>query len=73
VTNSATLLIRSDPAGAEITIGEKFLGTTQSTLKLPPGEHTITIIKPGYKEWKRTITLHPASEITLDATLEKNP
>jgi hypothetical protein len=72
-SSSATVLIKSDPAGAEITVDDKFMGTTQSTLKLTPGEHTITIVKHGYKEWKRTITLNVGSEITLDAVLEKNP
>ncbi len=69
----ATLLIKSDPGGAEISVDEKFMGTTQSTLKLSAGEHTITITKTGYKEWKRTITLNPASDITIDAVLERNP
>ncbi len=70
---SATVVIKSDPVGGEITVGDKFMGTTQSTLKLAPGEHTISISKSGYKEWKRTITLNPGSEITLDASLEKLP
>lgn len=70
---SATVVIKSDPVGAEIAVGDKFMGTTQSTLKLAPGEHTISISKSGYKEWKRTITLNPGSEITLDASLEKLP
>jgi len=69
----ATLLIKSDPVGAEISVDEKFMGTTQSTLKLSPGEHTIVITKAGYKEWKRTITLNPASDITVDASLEMVP
>jgi hypothetical protein len=69
----ATVVIKSDPIGADITIGDKFMGTTQSTLKLSPGDHTIIISKSGYKEWKRTITLNTGSEITLDAALEKIP
>ena len=72
-TGSATLLVNSDPPGAEININGKFVGTTKSTLKLFVGEHAITIAKPGYKEWKRTIMLNPGSEITIDAVLEKTP
>ena len=49
------------------------MGTTQSTLKLTAGDHTITISEAGYKDWKRTITLNVGSEITLDAVLEKIP
>jgi hypothetical protein len=69
----AIVLIKSDPAGADITIDEKFMGTTQSSIKLSSGEHTITITKAGYKEWKRTITVGQGSEITLDAVMEKIP
>jgi hypothetical protein len=72
-STSSSVLIKSDPTGAEITIGEKFVGTTPSTLRLTPGEHTIVISRSGYKEWKRTVTLNAGSEITLDATLEKAP
>jgi len=43
------------------------------TLLLISNIRAITITKAGYKEWKRTITLNLASEITLEAALEKIP
>jgi uncharacterized cupin superfamily protein len=70
-TNLSTVSVRSSPDGAEITIDGKFMGTTQSTLKLSAGEHTIKIEKSGYKEWARTVTLGAGGNITVDATLEK--
>ncbi len=69
----STILVTSSPEGAEITIDGKFMGTTQSTLKLSAGEHTVKIEKGGYKPWTRTITLNAGSNITIDATLEKDP
>lgn len=69
----STIVVKSTPDGAEITIGGRFMGTTQSTLKLPAGEHTVKIEKIGYKIWNRTITLSAGSDITIDAALEKNP
>ncbi len=69
----STIVVSSTPNGAEITIDEKFMGTTQSTVKLPPGEHVIRIGKSGYKDWTRTVTLNAGGQITIDATLEKNP
>ena len=69
----STIVVSSTPNGAEITIDEKFMGTTQSTVKLPPGEHIIRIGKSGYKDWTRTVTLNAGGQITIDATLEKNP
>jgi hypothetical protein len=68
----STIVVTSNPNGAEITVDGKFMGTTESTLKLSPGEHTVKIGKAGYKEWNRTITLGAGSSITIDATLEKN-
>jgi hypothetical protein len=65
--------VKSNPDGAEITIDTKYMGTTQSTVKLSAGEHTVKIEKNGYKEWNRTVTLNAGSSITIDATLEKNP
>ncbi|PYV34149.1 MAG: PEGA domain-containing protein, partial [Acidobacteria bacterium] len=49
----------------------KYVGSTPSTLKLAAGDHTISVEKPGFKSWRRTVTLASGSEITLDATLEK--
>jgi PEGA domain-containing protein len=69
----STILVTSSPEGAEITIDGKFMGTTQSTLKLSSGEHTVKIEKSGYKPWSRTVTLNAGSNITIDATLEKDP
>jgi hypothetical protein len=73
VEASSTILVTSNPEGAEITIDGKFMGTTQSTLKLSSGEHTVKMEKVGYKPWIRTVTLNAGSNITIDATLEKNP
>lgn len=69
----STIIVKSNPDGAEITVDGKFMGTTQSTLKLAAGEHTVKIEKNGYKEWNRTVSLTAGGDITIDATLEKNP
>jgi hypothetical protein len=71
-TGLSTVLVKSTPDGAEITIDGKFMGTTPSTLNLPAGEHTIKIGKGDYKEWNRTVTLSAGSNIKIDATLEKH-
>jgi len=73
VATVSTILVTSSPEGAEITIDGKFMGTTQSTLKLAPGEHTVKMEKSGYKPWNRTVMLNAGSNITIDATLEKSP
>jgi PEGA domain len=71
--DSSAVVVKSNPDGAEITVDGKFMGTTQSTLRLPSGEHTVKIEKSGYKQWTRSITLSAGGDITIDAALEKSP
>ena len=68
---SSSVVVKSTPDGADITVDGKYVGSTPSTLKLAPGDHMISVEKPGFKSWRRTVTLASGSEITLDATLEK--
>ena len=67
----STIVIKSNPDGAEITVDGKFVGSTPSTLKLIVGEHTITIEKSGFKVWTRTMTVNSAGSVNIEATLEK--
>lgn len=67
----AKLTIKSSPDGADITVDGKFVGNAPSTIRLAPGNHVVGMSKPGFKPWQRTVSINGASEITLDATLEK--
>jgi hypothetical protein len=71
-TTSATS-IASVPAGADITIDEKFVGTTPSVVQLTAGEHRIVVTKSGYKAWERTLTASPGGGVNLNVDLEKQP
>ncbi len=73
VSQVSTVSIKSDPAGAEITIDGKFVGTTPSSVQLLPGDHTIAIEKVGFKSWQKTMTIAAGGSISLDATLDKLP
>jgi plastocyanin len=73
ISDSASVALKSNPEGAEITIDGKFMGSTPSSLNLKPGDYTISITKAGYTPWQRTVTLNAKGNITLDAALEKNP
>ncbi len=44
----ARILLDSDPAGAQITVGNTPMGTTPRALSLPPGSHRITLKAPGH-------------------------
>lgn len=65
--------IKSVPDGANVTLDGKYVGSTPSSVRLMPGDHTVTIEKPGFKVWQRTISVTAGGDISLDATLEKLP
>jgi hypothetical protein len=69
----ATIVVKSIPDGADITVDGKFVGSTPSTVQLPPGDHTIALEKSGYKSWQRAMTVGAGATITIGPMLEKNP
>lgn len=70
-TALSTINIKSTPDGAEITVDEKFMGSTPSSLRLEVGDHKIKLSKSGFKVWERTMTVGAGATATVDATLEK--
>lgn len=62
--------VRSTPDGADITVDDKFVGSTPSTLKLTPGDHKIKLEKSGFKAWERTLAVGTGT-VNVNATLEK--
>jgi hypothetical protein len=54
-----------------ITVDEKFMGSTPSSLRLAVGDHKIKLGKSGFKTWERTMTVSAGATATVDATLEK--
>jgi len=45
----STVDLKSTPDGAEITVDEKFMGSTPSSLRLAVGHHDIKLEKSGFK------------------------
>ena len=72
-TGLSSVIVQSTPAGADITVDDKFLGTAPSTVQLTSGEHRIVITKAGFKPWERTMTISPNGSVNLDVSLEKAP
>lgn len=70
---TSSVSLSSIPAGADITIDDKFVGTTPSAVQLTVGEHKIVITKSGYKIWERTLTVNPGGGVNLNVELEKLP
>jgi hypothetical protein len=70
---SSAVSISSVPAAAEITIDDKFVGTTPSVVQLTVGEHKIVVTKSGYKTWERTLTVNASGTVNLNVELDKLP
>jgi len=70
-TEPSTVVVKSTPDGADITVDGKYMGSTPSTVRLNPGDHSISVEKVGFKAWQRTITCSPGGIVTIDAALEK--
>jgi hypothetical protein len=62
--------ITSTPEGADITVDNKFMGNTPSTVLLPLGDHTVAISKNDFYTWEREVTLSGGT-IKLNAELAK--
>jgi len=67
----STVDLKSTPDGAEVTVDEKFMGSTPSSLRLAVGDHKIRLGKSGFKTWERTMTVSAGATATVDAALEK--
>ncbi len=68
--SAGIMKIASTPAGADIEVDGVFVGNTPSNLKLPLGDHTITLTKSGYKTWQRKLR-STAGDVNLTPELEK--
>lgn len=67
----STVSVKSSPDGADLTVDGKYMGSTPSTIRIAPGDHTILIEKPGFQPWQRTVTVSSGGFVTIDATLQK--
>jgi hypothetical protein len=63
--------IKSTPDAAEITVDEKYRGSTPATLHLGAGDHTIRLEKQGFKPWEKTLTVNSGENTTVNASLEQ--
>jgi serine protease Do len=67
-----TVLLTSDPSGADIYADDSFVGKTPATFKLSPGKHFIRVFAKDYRNWSQQITVEAGAESRLTATLEKS-
>ena len=68
----ATVVLKSNPDGADISVDGDYMGSTPSSLRLKPGHHAIAIEKAGFKPWQRNLNVTADGTVTVDAVLEKS-
>ena len=67
----AHLIVRSEPAGADATVGGTHLGRTPAEIDLPSGiAHEVVLSAPGYKNWTRAVFAEPGRKLAVLARLE---
>jgi PEGA domain-containing protein len=63
--------VTAQPEGADIWVDSAFVGNAPAQLKLAPGKHRILVLKEGYRNWEKEITVMVGSELTINASLKK--
>jgi hypothetical protein len=61
--------VTSNPAGADIEVDGAFVGDTPSTITVTAGDHTISLKKPGFTPWERTVKVS-GGKIQISAELK---
>jgi len=64
----AAVTVNSNEPGADIEVNGNFVGNAPTTLKLAPGQYSITVRK-GMQVWQRSLQVTPGA-ITLNASFE---
>jgi hypothetical protein len=65
----ASLSVDSTPAGADIEIDGKFVGSTPSTLTVALGSHSVAVKKKGFADWSKTLNVSGGT-VHLNADLD---
>jgi hypothetical protein len=68
---TGTVILSTNPDGADVYVDDHFYGNSPATLKLKPGTHTIRVSMKGYKDWSKEISSDAGAAARLTAALEK--
>ena len=66
---AAKLSIASNPSAADIEVDGSFVGNTPSEIEVTPGDHTLRVIKSGFKLWERKFKA-TGGNVNINAELE---
>lgn len=71
VLKTGLVSVRSEDDSYEIFVDGAFVGNTPANVKLMEGTHVVEVKKPGFKDYRRQVTISDGCELTLRAVLEK--
>jgi hypothetical protein len=66
----SAVTVTSNAAGADIEIDGGYVGSTPTTLQLPPGPHQVSV-KANGAIWQRTLQVTAGSSVTVNATADQ--
>jgi PEGA domain len=72
-SDSGSVVISSDPSGADIFIDGNFAGQTPSTLHVAGGSHRIELKADGRKPWIRELQITKGSNVSVHPALAADP
>ena len=64
-----TVTVNVSPEDATVYVDGRSRGKGKTTLRLSAAPHSIEVRRPGYQDWKRTVTPRPGYPQTLSASL----
>lgn len=75
---TVSLRMRGNVGDAAVTVDDQYLGVlayvARHGVALPPGQHRVTVEKPGFFPWDRLVEAHEGDPpIQLDVQLAKIP
>ncbi len=69
-SQSARVVVTTVPEDAAIVVDGAEAGTGRVTRDLPPGDHTVTVSREGFRPYTRTVHLGTMASETMNVTLE---
>lgn len=73
LSQTGSVLIQSDPPGADIYVDGKFVGQSPSTIHLASGSHRVEVKLQGRQTWSRDLEVLKDSQLTLHPVLSASP
>jgi hypothetical protein len=71
VLKTGLVSVNAEDDACEIFVDGSFVGNTPANVKLTEGAHVVEVKKPGFKDYRKQISISDGSELTLRAVLEK--